>query len=80
MMQVRKYILARITRVPQCLSPRRSWDPPPPLPQASVYPSESMGGGAHSPAGEWVGEVPIRTTGKAWHSVYSVVQTTEYTE
>ncbi len=30
-------------------------------------------GGKHSPAGEGVGEVPIRTTGeKAWHSVYSV--------
>jgi hypothetical protein len=30
-------------------------------------------GGTHSPAGEGVGEVPIRTTGeKAWHPVFSV--------
>ncbi len=47
-----------IPRVPQCLSPRRNWDPPPPspLPQASVYPYETEGGGKHSPAGEGVGE------------------------
>jgi hypothetical protein len=27
-----------IPRVPQCLSPRPNWDPPPPLPQESVSP------------------------------------------
>jgi hypothetical protein len=27
-----------IPRVPQCPSPRRNWDPPSPLPQASLYP------------------------------------------
>ncbi len=32
-----------ISRVPQCLSPRPNWDPPPPLPPASVSPLESGG-------------------------------------
>ncbi len=47
-------------RVPQCMSPRRNWDSPTPLPQASVpFPpasSQPKGEGelrgAHSPAGE----------------------------
>ncbi len=34
-----------IPRVPQCLSPRPNWDPPPPLPQASVSPGTKGGGG-----------------------------------
>ncbi len=43
--------------VRQCLSFRWNWDPPPlPLPQASVLPPETKGGGTPSPAGEWVGE------------------------
>ncbi len=38
---------------PSELSLRRNWDPPPPLPQASVSPSrEPKGGVTHSPAGE----------------------------
>jgi hypothetical protein len=37
--------------VPQCLSPRLNWDPPP----------EPKGGETHSPTGEGV---PIRTTGE----------------
>jgi hypothetical protein len=41
-------------RVPQCLSPRPNWDPPPPLPQESVSPRDQRGG-HHSPAGEEVG-------------------------
>ncbi len=32
-------------RVPQCLSPRQNWDPPPPLSQACVSPPEPKGGG-----------------------------------
>ncbi len=36
-----------VPRVPQCLSPRRKWDPLPPLPQASVPlpPPRNRGGG-----------------------------------
>jgi hypothetical protein len=38
------------------MSPRRNWDPPPPLAQANVpLPPEPKGGGAHSPAGEGAG-------------------------
>ncbi len=49
-----KYLYC-IPRVPQCLSPRRKWDPPPPLPQASLYPPEpKVGWGAHSTASESV--------------------------
>jgi hypothetical protein len=45
-----------IPKVPQCLSPRWNWDPPPPLPQVSVPPppgTKVRGWG-----------VPIRTTGE----------------
>ncbi len=34
-----------IPRVPKCLSPRPNWDPPPPDPQASVFPPEPNKGG-----------------------------------
>jgi hypothetical protein len=44
-------------RVQQCLSPRPNWDPPPPLPQASVFPSGTKGGKGR-PVGEG-GGVPI---------------------
>ena len=55
-----KYIIPRrictkyiYTKVPQCLFPRWSWDPPPPLPQASVYPPPPRNQrGGHSPAGD----------------------------
>ncbi len=47
-----KYIIPRrictkyiYTKVPQYLFPRWSWDPPPPLPQASALPPEPKGGG-----------------------------------
>ncbi len=61
-----------IPRVPQCLTPRRNWElpPPPPLLQASAFPWNQKGE-THSPGGSGGG--PIRTTGeKAWPSVYSV--------
>jgi hypothetical protein len=37
------YLQHKVHRVPQCLSPRRNWDPPPPLPQASVSPGNPRG-------------------------------------
>ncbi len=41
-----------ITRIPQCLSPRPNWDPPPPhLMKAIVSPPRTKGE-THSPAGE----------------------------
>jgi hypothetical protein len=50
-----------IPRVPQYLSPRPNWDPPPPLPHAGVFPPEPKWGGdwgvrTHSPAAEGVGK------------------------
>ncbi len=61
-----------IPRVPECLSLRPNWLPPPPLPPASVSPPGTKGG-QHSLAGEGAGGEPIRTTEeKAWHSFYSV--------
>jgi hypothetical protein len=47
--------------VPQslyCMFSRANWDPPLPLP-----PEPAEGGGTHSPAGERVGGIPVRTTG-----------------
>ncbi len=41
-----------IPRVQQCLSPLPNWDPPPPLPQASVSPPNPKGEVTHSPGGE----------------------------
>ncbi len=38
-------LIAYIPRVPRCLSHHWNWDPPPPLPQASVLPAETKGGG-----------------------------------
>jgi hypothetical protein len=46
---------------------------PHPLSRERVYPHQESKGGEHSPAGEGVGRVPIRTAGKkAQQSVYSV--------
>jgi hypothetical protein len=46
-----------IYRVPQCMSPRRNWDSPTlSLASECVPPSGTKGGGAHSPAGEGLGE------------------------
>ncbi len=47
-----------IHRIPQYIFPRRNWDPPHPLSHKWVCPSprNQTGGGAHSPAGEGVGE------------------------
>ncbi len=60
--------------VPECLSLRRNWAPPPPPSQASVSPPlNPKRGEQHSLECEVVGE-PIPTKGqKAWHSVYSVL-------
>ncbi len=44
----RKLLQARSTyipRVPQCMSPRWHWDPPPPLPNASVHLTPRTRGG-----------------------------------
>jgi hypothetical protein len=50
-----------INRAPQCMSLRRNWDSPmhPPLSPASV-PLPPEPGGAHSPAGEGLGESQFR--------------------
>jgi hypothetical protein len=62
-----------IPRVPHCLSPRWNWDPPPPLPQASVLPSGAKGGRVHARLRESGGGVLFRTTDEnAQYSVYSV--------
>jgi hypothetical protein len=65
----RKIIVYILYRVPECLSLRRNWVPPPPLPQASVSPTlVTKKGEQPSLGGEGVGG-PIRTTAqKAWHS------------
>ncbi len=48
-------------RVPQCMSPSWNWDSPnPSLAIESAPPPEPKGGGAHSPAGEEVGESQFR--------------------
>ncbi len=58
---------AYIPRVPQCLSPRPNWDPPPP--------SDASERGGTLACGWGGGGASILTTGeKAKHSVYSVVQ------
>ncbi len=46
--------------------PRPNWDPPHPSPPSECVPPPGTkgGGGTHSPAGEGVGAVPIRTTGE----------------
>jgi hypothetical protein len=49
-------------RVPQCMSPRRNWDSPNPLPQESVPPKPK--GGGHSRLRVGGVEVPIPTTGE----------------
>jgi hypothetical protein len=53
-----------VPRVLQCLSPHLNLDPPPPLRKRVCPPPTKGGGETHSPAGEGVGEVPIRTTGE----------------
>jgi hypothetical protein len=42
------------------MSPRRKWDPPNPSLPASVPLPPEPGGGAHSPAGEGLGESQFR--------------------
>ncbi len=50
-----------IYRVPHCMSPRRNWDcPTPSLASECAPPPGTKGGGAHSPAGEGLGESPFR--------------------
>jgi hypothetical protein len=52
-----------IARVPQCLSPCPTWDPPPPLPQASVPPQNQRGRGHARLRVKGWGD-PIQTNGK----------------
>ncbi len=52
-----------IPRVPQCLPPRPNWDPPPPLPQASVSFPRNQGGDTLA-CGSGGGGDPIRTAGE----------------
>jgi hypothetical protein len=63
-----RYVYAQSTyiqRVPQCMSPRWNWDPPPLSPASVPLPLEPKEVGAHSPAGEGLeGGVPIPTTGE----------------
>jgi hypothetical protein len=56
--------------VAQCLSPRPNWDPPAPLPQASVSPPRNQRG-EHLPVREW--GVPIRTTGEKAYGTLSTL-------
>jgi len=74
-------ILVYEHRVPECLSLRRNWIPPPSLTrQASAPPPLDPKGGEYSLAGEGGGG-PNRTIGrKDWHSVqftlwYTVLRT-----
>jgi hypothetical protein len=56
------------TEVPECLSLRPNWNPPPRVCPPPLEPK----GEQNTLAGEGAGD-PIRTTGeKAWHSVYRV--------
>jgi hypothetical protein len=60
--QIRK-VHTYIHRIPQCMSPRRNWDPPPsPASECAPYPRKQKGGGAQG-EGEGVGS-PIPTTGE----------------
>ncbi len=55
-----------IQRVPQCISPRRNWDSPnPSLASECAPPPQNPGGGAHSPAGEGLGESQFRRLEKS---------------
>jgi hypothetical protein len=54
-----------IDRVPQCMSPRRNWDSPSPSLASECAPSPEQKWGAHSPAGEGVGESQFRRREKA---------------
>ncbi len=48
------------------MSPRRNWDSPQPLSRQRVFPSpQNQGGGAHSPAGEGLGESQFRRLEKS---------------
>ncbi len=54
--------------------PSSDWDSPTPSPASECAPSGTKGGGAHSPAGEGVGEAQLRRLEKiALHSAYSTV-------
>jgi hypothetical protein len=61
-----------INRVPQCMSPRRNWDSPTPLSQARV-PLPPEPGGAHSPAGEGLGEFQFRRLEKKLSTLPTLV-------
>ncbi len=52
----------QIYRVPQCMFPRRNWDSPTPslASECAPPPRNQSVGGAHSPAGEGLGESQFR--------------------
>ncbi len=54
----RFYCLRQKVHIPQCLFPRRNWDPPTPSPLSECVPLpyQPKEGGTHSPADEGVGE------------------------
>ncbi len=62
-----------IYRAPQCMSPRRNWDSPTPLPQASVPspPDQRVGGHTRLHLRGW-GSSNSDAGEKAQHSAYSV--------
>jgi hypothetical protein len=66
--------MPRVDRVPGFFTSRPNWDPPPPHPQASVFPRPFGSGRRNTLAcGRGSRGVPIRTSGQALHVVpYSV--------
>jgi hypothetical protein len=69
----RGIILYARPRVPECLSHRQNWVPPPSNPLASVSPPSNPKGEINTLLRVRGWGDPTRTTGeKAWHSAYSV--------
>jgi hypothetical protein len=56
------HLYCTVYRVQQCMSSRRNWDSPTPslASECSPPPGTKGGGGAHSPAGEGLGESQLR--------------------
>jgi hypothetical protein len=68
-------IICSIPRVPECLSCRRNWVPPPSPACECAFPLRPKGGKSNTLLRVRGWGDPFRTTGqKAWHSVYSVVE------
>jgi len=54
----------KVARVPQCLSLRPNWDPPPPLPQGSVPPPKNQMGGEGPHRDSWWTLACVRGSGE----------------